>query len=77
MPDSHTVVLSRLEEPKKRLAAVRQTVGHNGSQRVTAKSLSLTVHRMLGKSALATAQVRPRRERCPSCNGTGYLAPAS
>ena len=77
MPDSHTVVLSRLEEPKRRLAAVRQTVGHNGSQRVTAKTLSLTVNRMLGKSALAEVHRKARRERCPSCNGTGYVAPAT
>ena len=77
MPDSHTIVLTRLEEPKKRLAAVRQSVGHNGSQRVTAKSLSLTVNRLIGKSALAPVVRRARRERCPSCNGTGYVAPAT
>ena len=77
MPDSHTIVLSRLEEPRKRLAAVRQSVGHNGSERVTAKSLSLTVNRMLGKSALAEVVRRARRERCPNCNGTGYLAPVT
>ena len=77
MPDSHTIVLSRLEEPRKRLAAVRQSVGHNGSQRVTAKSLSLTVNRLIGKSALAPVVRRARRERCPSYNGTGYVAPAT
>ncbi len=77
MPDSHTVVLSRLEQPRKRLDAVKRAVGHNGSQRVTAKSLSQTVNLLLGKKALAEVVRRPRRERCPACNGTGYVAPAS
>ncbi len=74
MPDSHCVVLSRLEQPRKRLDAVKRAVGHNGSQRVTAKTLSLTVNRLIGKSALAVVVRKPRRERCPSCNGTGYVA---
>ena len=33
--------------------------------------------RLIGKSALAPVVRRARRERCPSCNGTGYVAPAT
>ncbi len=71
MPDSQTLVLNRLEKPGERLKAMRVAVGHDCSQRVTAKSLSLTVGAMVGSRPV---ERRPRRERCPSCNGTGFIA---
>jgi len=71
MPDSQTLVLNRLDKPGEQLKAMRVAVGHDCSMRVTAKSLSLTVGRMVGSRPV---ERRPRRERCPSCNGTGFIA---
>ncbi len=71
MADSHTRILERMEKPGDRLKAYKRAVGHDRSGRVTAHTLSGTVKSMAGCKATVR---RPRRERCPSCGGTGFVA---
>ena len=71
MCDSHARILDRMEKPAERLKAYKRAVGHDRTGRVTAHTLSGTVKSMAGYTPSVR---RPRRERCPSCGGTGFIA---